>query len=201
MLEELKEFFSHIVDYISRGFKAIKSFINRTITSFFNFLKRHYVFLKIMLAAILGILLGYVSTLIPIVGMTLRPYDHAPLFGLAVFGLIIGLFPGTKTDDPDKIFRNRIIRFSTIWFGITIFIFMIIIPVIPNFMPNPLSQSLFQTILILSSFLILGLILAIYVWRIEKKQRISIKWRLYITVILIILLIVWATLGIMLFYI
>ena len=144
-----------------------------------------------MLAASLGILLGYISIFIPIVGIPLRAYDHAPLFGLAVFGLISGIFPGTKTEDPDKIFRTRIIRFSTVWFGITIFIFMIIIPLIP--------QLLFQAVLMLSSFLILGLILAIYVWRIEKKQRISIKWRLYITIVLIILLIIWATLLVMLY--
>jgi hypothetical protein len=200
MLEELKAFFSHIVDYISRGFKAILSFISRTITAFFNLLKKHYVFLKFMLAACLGILMGYLSTLIPIVGIPLRAYDHAPLFGLAIFGLITGIFPGTRTDDPDKIFRNRIIRFSTVWLGITIFIFMIIIPLlIPNFMPNPLPQALFQAVLMLSSFLGLGLIVAIYVWRIEKKHKISIKWRLYITIILIIVIIIWATLLVMLY--
>jgi hypothetical protein len=200
MLEELKAFFSHIVDYISRGFKAILSFISRTITAFFNLLKKHYVFLKVMLAACLGILMGYLSTLIPIVGIPLRAYDHAPLFGLAIFGLITGIFPGTRTDDPDKIFRNRIIRFSTVWLGITIFIFMIIIPLlIPNFMPNPLPQALFQAVLMLSSFLGLGLIVAIYVWRIEKKHKISIKWRLYITIILIIVIIIWATLLVMLY--
>ncbi|TFG25799.1 MAG: hypothetical protein EU533_00715 [Promethearchaeota archaeon] len=190
LLEELKEFFSHIVDYISRGLNAIKSLIGRILRSIYNYLKKNYVVLKIIFAAILGGFFGYISTVFPLFGDTLGTYDYAPLFGLAVFGLIIGLLPGTKTEDPDKIFKTRMIRFSTVWFGITIFIFMIIMPLI---------EPLFQVILMLSSFLILGLILAIYVWRIEKKQKISIKWRLYITVVLIMLLIIWAILLVILY--
>jgi hypothetical protein len=190
MLEELKEFFSHIVDYVSRGWNAIKSFINSILTGIYTFLKRNYTTLKILFAAIIGGLMGYVSNVLPIFGGTLGAYDYAPLFGLAVFGLIVGLFPGKKNEDLDSIFRTRMTRFSTVWFGVTIFIFMIIIPVV---------DPLIQVILTLSSFLILGLILAIYVWRIEKKQKISIKWRLYITVVLIILLIVWAILLIIVY--
>jgi hypothetical protein len=36
--------------------------------------------------------------------------------------------------------------------------------------------------------------LAIYIYRIEKKQKISIKWRFYTTIILITLTIIWALL-------
>jgi hypothetical protein len=65
-------------------------------------------------------------------------------------------------------------------------VFALILPYITSF--------LFGTILILSSIIVLGAILAIYIYRIEKKQKISIKWRFYTTIILIILAIIWALL-------
>jgi len=195
LLEELKEFFSHIVDYISKGFKAVKSFIYSILNSIYNFLRRNYITLKILLAATIGSLLGYVSSIVPIflpVALSVINPPHAPLFGLAVFGLIVGLFPGTKSEDPDIIFRTRMIRFSTVWFGITIVIVTLILPIISD-------DIILQAFFVLSSFVILGLILAIYVWRIEKKQKISIKWRFYITITLIVMLVIWGILIFMLY--
>jgi hypothetical protein len=111
---------------------------------------------------------------------------HSIYVGLAVFGITLGLFPTKKTEDPDTLFRNRMTRFGTIWISMTMFIFVLIF--------SYMESVLLSIILILSSFLILGAIIAIYVYRIEKKQKISIKWRLYLTTILIILIIVWGIL-------
>ena len=113
-------------------------------------------------------------------------WGHATLLGLATSGILISLIPPKKTEDVDIIFKNRMQRFITIWISFTVFVFALILPY--------LESILFGLILILSSIIILGAILAIYIYRIEKKQKISIKWRFYTTIVLITLTIMWALL-------
>jgi magnesium-transporting ATPase (P-type) len=93
---------------------------------------------------------------------------HASLLGLATSGILISFLPVKKTDDLDQIFRQRMQRFITLWISFTVFVFALILPYI--------TSIIFGIILILSSIIILGAILAVYIYRIEKKQKISIKW-------------------------
>jgi hypothetical protein len=135
-----------------------------------------------------GILVGIIFSDI-VLGLLI--WYHASLLAPAVAGILISLIPPKKTEDIDIIFRNRMQRFITVWVSFTAFVFVLILPYLESY--------LFGLILILSSIIILGAILAIYIYRIEKKQKISIKWRFYTTIILIILTITWALL-LVLFY-
>ncbi len=190
MLEELKAFFNNILDNLRLIYVKLKNSLLRVYYSFINFLKNNLRVIEIILCVFAGITVGIVFSkeigLIPLLGG-----DHATLLALANSGIFISLLPPKKTDDIDKIFKNRMQRFITLWISFTVFVFALIIPYIESF--------LFGIILILSSIIILGAILAIYIYRIEKKQKISIKWRFYTTIILIILTIIWALLLVVLY--
>jgi len=119
-------------------------------------------------------------------------WDHAILSGIATTGILIFLLPFEKTDDLDLIFKQRMQRFIGLWISFTIFVFALLLPY--------LTSIIFGTVLILSSIIILGAILAVYIYRIEKKQKISIKWRFYTTILLITLTIIWVILIVVLYF-
>jgi hypothetical protein len=184
MLEELKAFFNNILDNLRLIYISLKNALLGAYYLFINFLKKNVRVIAYILCIIVGIMVGITFSengLIP-----LLIWYHATLLGLATSGILISLIPPKKTDDIDIKFRNRMQRFITLWVSFTIFVFALILPYITSF--------LFGVILILSSIIILGAIMAIYIYRIEKKQKISIKWRFYTTIILIVLAIIWALL-------
>ncbi|NVM16370.1 MAG: hypothetical protein HWN80_01540 [Candidatus Lokiarchaeota archaeon] len=183
MLEELKAFFNNIVDNLRLMFVKLKNVLLRVYYSFFNFLRNNLKVIEIILCIFAGITVGIVFSDIV---LGLLGWEHATLLALASSGIFISLLPPKKTDDIDQIFRVRMQRFITLWISFTVFVFALILPYITSF--------LFGIILILSSIIILGAILAVYIYRIEKKQKISIKWRFYTTIILIILFITWVLL-------
>jgi hypothetical protein len=183
MLEELKAFLNNIVDYLRLFYVNIKNALLRAYYSLINFLKNNLKIIEIILCVLAGIIVGIIfSDLV----LSLLMWLHSTLLGIATTGILISLLPTKKTDDIDIVFKNRMQRFITLWISFTVFVFALILPYITSF--------LFGTILILSSIIILGAILAIYIYRIEKKQKISIKWRFYTTIILIVLAIIWALL-------
>jgi len=191
MLEELKSFFNNILDNLRLMFLKLKNVLLSAYYSFINFLKKNIRTIAIILCILAGIVVGITFSEVGL--LALLRWDHATLLALATSGISISLIPPKKTDDIDIVFRNRMRRFITLWVSFTFFVFALILPYIESF--------LFAIILILSSIIILGAILAIYIYRIEKKQKISIKWRFYTTVILIILTIIWALLIVMFYLI
>ncbi|MFX0076859.1 MAG: hypothetical protein ACFE96_15550, partial [Candidatus Hermodarchaeota archaeon] len=181
----LKAFLNNIVDYLRLFCVNIKNVLLRAYYSFINFLRKNIRLIATILCIIAGIIVGI--TFSKEIGLLpLLVWYHSTLLGLATSGILISLIPPKKTDDIDIKFRNRMRRFITLWISFTVFVFALILPYITSF--------LFGIILILSSIIILGAILAIYIYRIEKKQKISIKWRFYTTIILIVLAIIWALL-------
>ena len=190
-MEELKAFFNNFIDYIRKALISLRTLVSKILHEIYDFLKRSYEIIKIIFSAGLGII-GYIFAIYPIVLPTPLNTLHASLLGAAVFGILLGLLPARKTDDIDKIFRTRMTRLGTVWISMTAFIFVFIIPYIESF--------LLGLIIILSSLLALGAIFAIYIYRIEKKQKISIKWRFYITTILIITVIIWGILIAILYF-
>jgi hypothetical protein len=155
--------------------------------SLINFLKNNLRVIAIILCLLAGIVVGIIFSDI-VLGLLI--WYHATLVALAASGIFISLLPPKKTDDVDIIFKNRMQRFITLWISFTVFVFTLIIPYYLK------DSPLLSTILILSSIIILGAIVAIYIYRIEKKQKISIKWRLYTTIILITLSAIWILLVI-----
>ena len=184
MLEELKAFFNNILDNLRLMFLKLKNVLLSAYYSFINFLKRNVRVIAIILCILAGIIVGITFSEIGLLPLLI--WYHATLLALATSGILISLIPPKKTDDLDIVFKKRMQRFITLWVSFTFFVFALILPYITSF--------LFALILILSSIIILGAILAIYIYRIEKKQKISIKWRFYTTIILITLTIIWALL-------
>ena len=188
MLEELKAFLNNIVDNLRLIFIRLKNVLLSAYYSFINFLKNNIKVIEIILCILEGITVGIVFSDIV---LNLLRWDHATLLGLASSGILISLLPPKKTEDIDQIFKNRMQRFITLWISFTVFVFALILPYITSF--------LFATIMILLSIITLGAIIAIYIYRIEKKQKISIKWRFYTTIILIILTIIVILLSVILY--
>ncbi len=182
LMEELKAFFNDFVNYIRKAILSLRTFINKILHGIYNFLKRSYVAIKFILCAGAGILIGYVFSVYPIVLPTALNVFHSSLLGAAIFGILLGLLPTRRTDDIDTIFRTRMTRFGTVWISMTAFIFVFILPYM---------EPLLGLIIILSSLLALGAIVEVYIYRTEKKQKISIKWRFYLTTTLIIVVIIW----------
>ncbi len=189
MLEELKRFLDNVIDNLRFALIKFKNYILSIYYSMLNFLKRHFKVIAIILCFFVGAIVG---VLFSNVVLSLLRWDHASLLGLATSGILISLLPAKKTDDLDQVFRVRMQRFITLWISFTIFVFALILPY--------LTSILLGIVLILSSIIILGAILAIYIYRIEKKQKISIKWRFYTTILLIILTIIWVLLVIVLYF-
>ncbi|MHA1459775.1 MAG: hypothetical protein ACTSQR_08960 [Promethearchaeota archaeon] len=171
------------------AFIKAKNFILSIYYSALNFLKKHLKVIEIILCLFAGMIVG---VLFSDIVLGLLRGDHASLLGLATSGILISFLPTKKTDDLDQVFRQRMQRFITLWISFTIFVFALLLPY--------LTSIIFGIILILSSIIILGAILAIYIYRIEKKQKISIKWRFYTTILLIIITIIWVLLVIVLYF-
>jgi len=189
MLEELKRFLDNIIDNLRFALIKVKNYILSLYYSMLNFLKRHFKVIAIILCLFLGVIVGVLFSNIV---LDLLRWDHASLLGGATAGILISFLPGKKTDDADQIFKQRMQRFITLWISFTIFVFALLLPY--------LTSIIFGIILILSSIIILGAILAIYIYMIEKKQKISIKWRFYTTILLITLTIIWVLLVIILYF-
>jgi len=109
----------------------------------------------------------------------LNPF-HSILLALAIFGLSYGIIPSQISEDLDEIFREKMKRFITILISITAFFLVLILP----FIESPLL-TLF---LIMLSILGFGAILLIYIYRLEERERVSIKWRFYTLIFFFILL-------------
>ncbi|MHA1534682.1 MAG: hypothetical protein ACTSP8_08150, partial [Promethearchaeota archaeon] len=198
MLEELKKFLNNIIDNLRFALIRLKNYLLNIYYSTLSFLKKHLKIIGITLCLFAGIIVGVLFSeelnIIPILGL-LR-WDHAILLGIGTAGILISFLPSEKTDDLDQVFRQRMQRFITLWISFTMLIFAWILPELIK----AEAPIIFIIILILSSIIILGAILAIYIYRIEKKQKISIKWRFYTTILLITLTIIWGLLLIGLYF-
>jgi len=191
MLEELKKFLNNIIDNIRFALIKFKNALLSFYYSILNYFKKHLKVIEIILCLFVGIII--IILFIEDVGvLKLLRWDHASLLGGGTSGILISLLPVKKTDDLDQVFRQRMQRFITLWVSFTVFVFALILPYI--------TSIIFGIVLILSSIIILGAILAISIYRIEKKQKISIKWRFYTTILLISLSIIWVLLIVVLYF-
>jgi len=179
MLEELKEFFDKIVDNLSALYQIVKNAINSLVRGVIIFLKVNFKVIRIILCLLLGIFMGILFS--DLILHLLNPF-HSTLLALAIFGLSYGTIPGVKSEDLDEIFREKMKRFITIWISITIFILLIIVPVTLNI------SLIFTFFLIILSILGLGAILLLFIYRLEERERVSIKWRFYTLIFFFILL-------------
>jgi hypothetical protein len=101
----------------------------------------------------------------------------------AIFGLLYLVIPSKKTEEPDIIFKRRILRLSVGWGSAISLLFIVITPV-------------WYIFTVLISIGVVGTITLVYLGRKEEREKISIKWRFYTLLILFILLIIFAGLFI-----
>ena len=180
MLEELKLFIQNVAKYIKIALYKIKNGLITLYYNFVGFLKRNFKYIKIFICLGIGALTGLIFSDLAL-GL-LNPI-HSTLLSLSVFGLFYGLIPSKKAVESDEIFEQKMKRFITIWISTSLFIYVLILPYIESFV--------YSLILMTSSILGLSAILLIFIYRKEKRQKISIKWRFYTTIIAILLVIVW----------
>ncbi len=179
MLEELKEFFNKIVDNLSALYQIVKNTIKSLVQGVIKFLRVNFKVIRIILTLLLGVFMGILFS--DLILHILNPY-HSSLLAIAISGLSYGIIPSLKSEDLDEIFKEKMKRFITIWISITIFILLIIVPV-------TLKISLiFTFFLIILSILGLGAILLLFIYRLEERERVSIKWRFYTLIFFFILL-------------
>ena len=100
---------------------------------------------------------------------------HRILLALATFGILYGIYPAEKTDDLNILFERKMKSLIIIWASILFIIF--------TFIP-------FNLYLLLISILIVGTVTLPYIMYKEKQDEISVKYRFYTTLFLIITFIV-----------
>jgi hypothetical protein len=180
MLEELKELINNFVDYMRVFLTKLKNAIKSLYYTFINFLEANFKYIRIIICIALGVFSGVLFSDI-VLGL-LQSY-HPYLLAVAVFGIFYGLIPSKRAKEPDEIFEEKMKRFITAWLGMTGFIFALILPYI--------RSVLYSIVLIFPPILGLGAISLIFIYRKEKREKISIKWRFYTTGISIALFIIW----------
>ncbi|TKJ24853.1 MAG: hypothetical protein CEE42_09440 [Promethearchaeota archaeon Loki_b31] len=176
MLEELKEFFDKIVDNLSALYQIVKNAINSLVQGVIKFLRVNFKVIRIILCLSLGIFTGILFS--DLVWQRLNPF-HSILLALAIFGLSYGIIPSQKSEDLDEIFREKMKKFIILWISVTAFILVLIIP---------FMEPLFTLFLVILSILGLGAILLLFIYRLEERERVSIKWRFYTLIFFFILL-------------
>lgn len=184
-LDELRVFFNKLLDKILKMLKAmkialelffrrIKEVIQRIWTNIKLFFKKNYKPIWIIFSAFLSFsawmfLIKYLM------------WHHALFICLAVFGLLYSVLPSEKSDDPDAMFKRRMIRLLIIW-GSVILLIINLIPV------DWILLSIFMGVLIL------GAVSLPYIYYKEKKEHISIKYRFYTLISLIIIIVIFSIL-------
>ncbi|MFW9822338.1 MAG: hypothetical protein ACFFE4_05360, partial [Candidatus Thorarchaeota archaeon] len=180
MLEKLKELFSKLVDIIVKLFRTIKQAIINAIKSVYLFVKTHFKLIWIPFSAFIALFVGVLLS--DIVLHILNPV-HSTLIGLSIFGLMYLVIPYAKTNDPDIIFKRRVIRLSIGWGSVIGMLFTII----------TIEWYIFTVFV---SIAVVGTIILVYLRRKEEREKISVKWRFYTLLSLFILLIIF---GVLLF--
>lgn len=173
LLEELKELFSKLVDVIYKFFRKIKILVTNFFMKVIKFVKTQIRSILIMMGIFTSIFLGVLFS--PAILNLLNPI-HSTLLIFPLFGLLYSLIHSKKSEDADVIFRRRMYRLVISWGSIIVVLFAFITPI-------------WYIFTIWISIWIVGAILLPYMSFKEKRENISIKWRFYTLILLIILLI------------
>ncbi len=174
LLEQLKELFNWLVDTILKIFKNLKIMIKNFLLKISHFIKIHYKTIWIITNIFISVFFGILFSEI-ILGL-LNPI-HATLLIFPIFGLLYSFIPSKKSDDVDIRFQRRMIRIIISWISVIIVLIIFITP-------------LWHIFIIWISIWIAGAILLPLMIFYERKEKISIKWRFYTLISLIILLII-----------
>lgn len=200
MLEELRAWFSKIIDSILRVlqnfklaivnfFRKIKRALIKAYDKIVLFFKKNFKYIWLIVSSILSIavyvLLSMFLNLI---------WFHALPISLIVFSLLSFVVSPARSDDPEMRFKWNIIYLTLIWGSMTatIFVFLSYIPL--GAVPL-LIYNLSLLVILLICIIIFGAIILIVIYREEKKGKLSIKWRYYVTLFFIVVIIITIIIG------
>ncbi|MFX1375753.1 MAG: hypothetical protein ACFFA0_08080 [Promethearchaeota archaeon] len=178
-LEELRELFNNFVDMLTKFLRKIELLLINAFKTLYKFLKTHFRIIWILFSASVAVFLGVLLSE-RFFSILLGPI-HPTLLAIAIFAFLILVIPSSKSSDPDIIFKRRIVRLSYGWGSVVAFLFIYITP-----------DWYFFTIFI--SIAVVGSIILIFIGRKEEREKISIKLRFYILLILFVLLIIFGAL-------
>ncbi|MFX1280758.1 MAG: hypothetical protein ACFFA3_15385 [Promethearchaeota archaeon] len=174
LLEELRELLNRLVDFLTKVLRNIERIIINGFKAILNFIKKYFKIIWFLFSASFAIFLGVLLSEF-VFGVLLGPI-HPTLLTLAIFAFLILVVPSSKSEDPDIVFKRRILRLSYGWGSAISFLFIYIPPV-----------GYIFTIFI--SIAVAGSIVLIFMRRKEEREKISVRRRFYTLLILFILLI------------
>ncbi|MFW9941269.1 MAG: hypothetical protein ACFFFT_09520 [Candidatus Thorarchaeota archaeon] len=179
LLEELREFFNNIVDYLVKFFKKIQLIIINALKKLYNFIKINFKIIWFLFSGCVAIFFGILLSEL-FLSVLIGPI-HPFLMTIAIFAFLILVVPSSKSNDPDIIFRRRVVRLSYGWGCVIAFLFIFIDP-----------EWYIATILI--SISVVGSVILVYLRRKEEREKISVKWRFVTLLTLFVLLIIFIVL-------
>jgi len=189
--EELKEQFGKMVDYLLRKFRALKIVIVNFLNSIkiailnaynriINFLKKNWKYIwGIIIIIIFIVIFILLEENIGIPPLNLAWFHALPVDLVVSFLLAYPIMHEIASGDPESSFRVKMIYYCIIYGSVIGTLFGFIPP---------------NIFLILFSIIVFGAILLFFIYREEKRGRISIKWRFFTTLIFIGLIILTAVL-------
>jgi len=178
LLEELREIFSKILDKLIMYYRKFRILMKNTILKIFNFIKTHAKHIWLIACVFISIFSGLLFSEL---FLNLLNWIHATLLMFPIFGLLYSVTPASKSEDVDVMFKRRMLRLIIGWGSVIGVLFGFIAPV----------WYIFATWI---SIWILGAVLLPYMSFKEKREKISIKWRFYTLLILIIMLVLFGIL-------
>ncbi|KKM13557.1 hypothetical protein LCGC14_1715040, partial [marine sediment metagenome] len=165
LLEELRELFNKLIDFLSKFFIKVKLLITNFFKTIFFYVKTYYKVFWFLFSTSTSIFFGILLSEVGPLPIHLN-WFHDILLTFAIFGFLYLVIPAAKSLDPDVIFKRRIIRLSIGWGSVIAVLFMVI----------PIDGYIATTFI---SIAVVGTIILVYIGRKEEREKISIKWRFY----------------------
>jgi len=186
LLEELRELFNKFVDYIHKKLIAFKEaflrFYNKVKVALVNvykkiviFLKKYYKIIWGCFSVIMAFVVGYL--LFTYAFDAIKGWGGVASLSAATGGLLyFGVLPAEETDDPDELFKRKM--WKNIGISIGLFLFLVG------------GFQLYNIYFVLIYLLSIGTVMLPWIIQKEKKDDISVKYRFYLTLFLIITFII-----------
>jgi hypothetical protein len=204
MLEELRAWFSKLIDSILRVlrnfklavinfFRKIKLALKKAYDKLVRWFKKNFKYIWLIITSILSIGVFWLVSIF----LNLIWFHALPISLIVFFLLSFVVSPARADEDPEKQFRWNMIYITLLWASMTatIFVFLSYIP--PGAVPQ-LIQSLTLVVILLVCIVIFGAIILIIIYREEKKGKLSIKWRYYVTLFFIVVIIITISISVLL---
>ncbi|MFX1380803.1 MAG: hypothetical protein ACFFBP_00045 [Promethearchaeota archaeon] len=201
MLEELINLFRNFIIIIIQKWQifvlALITFISNIKQALINAYHKIVLFLKKyfkIIYAIFAIIAFAVLFLFLFTFLNWLWYHSLPLSAALLAFLLYFISPAREDQDPKKQFWWRFGFYSIMWFSLTITLLYYILGV-PQIISDTFNLLLSFFVLLVSA-VIFGALILIYIYRLEKLGKLSVRYRFWTTLFFIIILIIAIILGV-----